>query len=827
LQKNRFIGPVKGKIIIASVLVCAALFTAWDTSRNAFTVVLNSFENISAPNEKLRQVNDLNYLIMRLGQEQGITLLNRHKTNPGFFAETQKITVKIDTLTTLYANAPRQIKRLTTLKHLLQDRDKFYTDYLDVREGLINNRAFSDQIARLTDMVNNSANQTDSLVTSTENKTSTTVTPAEIKQHLGFFKKLFGKKNTDTAKNYKVVEEVNIKHDTLTSGLKDSLIKGVGQTMQKMAKTQQAKSRMFVKRESLLIKANANVTRQMLAILQKVETDAVSQATLDDAGAKNAVRKGIERIGIIMLSFALLTALMLYFILRDISRIDKYRRELEVAKEEAVSFGLAKHRFLSNMSHELRTPLQSILGFAELIKNDPNPQKRDIETIYRSANHLLQIVNEVLDYNRIVSGKFAFVNEAFNLQQLLNEVLSVMRPQVEKKGLKLISEFNIKSAGGLKGDAFRLKQVLYNLLGNAIKFTDAGEIILKMEVRSLKNSTACSFEVIDTGVGLSENEIGRIFNEFEQAGNEKRVQSGTGLGLAITRALIEGQGGHISVQSEPGKGSSFAFVLKYKKAAETVTINPKTPVQLPVEKAGKVWLIDDDTFILEFCARVFDMHKIAYRCFSSPSEMLAAGWDDEVKFILIDMRMPEMNGTDLCRLMRKKVPANTLIYALTAQVMQDEVGQITESGFNGLLMKPFSGKELLNIVTSGNATNAGETSPLLNMDTLEKMAFGNPEQIGQILLHFADDTANDLSRLNTVITQKNINEILLLTHRIAGRTAQIGAGDLSKNFRLAELALRKSRDLPAEWITNINNLSAELNSLVLSVREIAANEVAG
>jgi len=107
------------------------------------------------------------------------------------------------------------------------------------------------------------------------------------------------------------------------------------------------------------------------------------------------------------------------------------------------------------------------------------------------------------------------------------------------------------------------------------------------------------------------------------------------------------------------------------------------------------------------------------------------------------------------------------------------------------------------------------------------MAFGNPEQIGQILLHFADDTANDLSRLNTVITQKNINEILLLTHRIAGRTAQIGAGDLSKNFRLAELALRKSRDLPAEWITNINNLSAELNSLVLSVREIAANEVAG
>ncbi len=789
-------------------------------------VVLNSFQNVSAPNEKLRQVDELSYMVMQLDQEQKASILDHHYKSAAHAAETKHISTKIDTITHLYANAPKQVKRLKTLKNLLLERDRLYTDYADVREGLINNTAFTTQLAELNDIVNKSAAQTDSMVTSTERKISTTVTPASPRKRVSFLKKLFGSRDTDTTKNYKVVEEVHVQQDTLTSGLKDSLIQGVGRTMQNMAKTQQVKSQAFVRREALLGRANANVTRQMLALLKKVEIDAISQATGDDANAKNAVKSGIERISLIMILFAILTALLVYFILRDISRINKYRRELEAAKDEAEHYALAKHRFLSNMSHELRTPLQSILGFTEIIRDDPKPQKKDIETIYRSANHLLQIVNEVLDYNRIISGKFTFINETFTLSQLLDDVLAVMGPQAEQKGLELISAFETEEdAVELSGDAFRLKQVLYNLIGNAIKFTDEGSVTLKAGVQNFRKYVTCSFEVADTGVGLSENEISHIFNEFEQAGNEKRVRSGTGLGLAITKALIESQGGKIVVKSEPGQGSTFTFDLKFKKAVKAVAQTPETDIVLPVTASGKVWVIDDDAFILEFCSRIFYQYKIGYRCFSSPSAMLDADWDNEVTTLLIDMRMPEMDGAELCRLMRKKAPAGTRIYALTAQVMQDEISSITEYGFDGLLMKPFSGSELVNIAGgSEQPQKAAAINPLLDMEALDKMTFGNAGQTGQILLHFAEDTLKDISLLKPAIRKKKMDDILLLTHRIAGRTAQIGAGELSKNFRLAELHLRKSGELSGEWIEKINPQIAELQEFAVSVKEMAENE---
>jgi len=827
VQKTRFANSVKGKIIIASVLACAALFTAWETSKNAFTVVLNSFQKVAAPNEKLRQVDELSYMVMQLDQEQKANILAHHYNSATHFSETKKIGAKIDTITGLYAAAPKQVRRLKTLKKLLLERDQLYTDYASVREGLINNKAFTAQLAELNDIVNKSASQTDSTVTSTERKISTTVTPAAPRKRVGFLKKLFGGRNTDTANNYKVVEEVHVQQDTLTRGLKDSLIQGVGRTMQNMAKTQQVKSQAFVRREALLGRANANVTRQMLGLLKKVEIDAILQAADEDANAKNAVKSGIERISTIMILFALLTALLVNFILRDISRINRYRRELEAAKDEAEHYALAKHRFLSNMSHELRTPLQSILGFTEIIRDDPKPQKKDIETIYRSANHLLQIVNEILDYNRIISGKFTFVDETFSMPQLLEDVLAVMCPQAAKKGLKVISELDMDAdeTGELIGDAFRLKQVLYNLIGNAIKFTDEGEIRLKTFVQSYKKHVACRFEVSDTGIGLSEADITHIFNEFEQAGNEKRVRSGTGLGLAITKALIETQDGKIDVKSKPGKGSTFTFELKFKKAVKAIADMPEIAVAQPVNTSGRVWVIDDDAFILEFCTRIFDQYKIPYRCFSSASAMLDAEWDNEVTCLLIDMRMPEMDGDELCRLMRKKAPAGTHIYALTAQVMQDEISSITEYGFDGLLMKPFSGSELVNIVGGGERLQKTVAiNPPLDMGAIEKMTFGNAGQTGQILLHFAADTLNDIGRLKPAISKKHISDILLLTHRIAGRTAQIGAGELSKNFRLAEMQLRKSNDLSAEWIENTDRHIEELQELALSVKEMAENE---
>jgi len=837
VHKTGFIRSVKGKIIIAAILACFALFMAWRTSKDAFMAMLNAFENVSAPNEKLRIVNDLSQRITRLDQVQKVRILSEPGEYGSFFNETKTLNLEIDTLKHLYADQPAQVERLNTLKKLLRDRDKLFINYLKVREGLINNKSFSAQVESLNEIVDKTSKQADSTVTTTEKKTSTTTvyptptaTTTTEEQPRGFFNKLFGgkkkQKKTDSsdAQPYQIVnEELHVKRDTIALAIQDSLLKDLGETMHNMEKIQQRKSALFVNRETVLIKSSANVIRQIVAILKKVETEVVAQTAINNVIARDVVNNSIKRISLIMLAFLTLTILMLYFILKDISRINKYRKELELAKDEAEYHALAKHRFLSNMSHEIRTPLQSIIGYAEMVKQQAHPQKKDIEAIYRSSGHLMQIVNEVLDYNRIISGKFSFANQVFNMQGLLDEVISVMKLQAEKKAINLETVYDENVPVFLSGDPFRLKQVLYNLLGNAIKFTQEGEVRLTVIGKPDNNDVRYSFEVSDTGIGLSASELEHIFNEFEQAGDEKQAHEGTGLGLPITKELIESQGGNIKVRSKEGKGSNFTFELTFTKAEQPVINDEKTSQQSASVNTDKVWIIDDDPFILELCSRMFDNNKIEYRCFTSPHEILNTPWDDDVKYLLLDIRMPGMNGMELCRELRKQVPEFVKIYALTAQAMPGEREIILKQGFNGVLMKPFRESELVALIKGGQDTN-GIDLPRIDIRAIEKMTFGDPEQTAKILVRFAADSLNDIKELKDTIDELNTDKVILLTHRIAGRTAQAGARGLAESFRLAEMELDRDKELTRNRIMNILALADKLHDLAMATQEYTYKE---
>jgi signal transduction histidine kinase/CheY-like chemotaxis protein len=814
-------------------MACFALFLAWSTSKDAFTAMLNAFEKVSAPNDKLRLVNDLSRGVARIDQVQRARSLSNPDRYYGF-NDSKKLVLKIDTLQTFYTvkSESAQVRRLISLKKLLQDRDRLFVNYLKVREGLIDNKSFSAQVESLNDIVDESARQADSMVTTTEKKTSTTtvyqgVTTADKQDNRGFFKRLFGKKrarDTDSlSKPFQVVaEEFKVKHDTLAKAIQDSLLKGLGQTMRDLEKIQQKKSEAFVNREAVLIKSSENIIRQILSILKKVENEVVEQTAENNLAAKNMVHSSIKRISSIMLAFVVLAVLLVYFILRDISRINKYRKELEAAKDEAEYHSLAKQRFLSNMSHEIRTPLQSIIGYAEMVRQQSHPQKKDIEAIYSSSGHLMQIVNDVLDYNRIISGKFSFANEPFNMQTVLDETIAVMQLQADRKGITFKTDFDDSVPNSVAGDPFRLKQILFNLLGNALKFTENGEVILAVAGTNTGDNITYQFKITDTGIGLSADDIGRIFNEFEQAGDDYKARAGTGLGLPITKELIERQGGQIHVRSKPGKGSTFSFDLKFEKAEQPEVITTQTKGAAPRPTDGKVWIIDDDQFILELCARIFEHNKINYRCFTSPHELLNADWDNHVKYVLLDIRMPEMSGIELCRLLRTRVPADVMIYALTAQALPGERESVLQHGFNGLLMKPFRETDLMKLVSGNN--NADSTKPQLNIKAIEKMTFGDPEQTAKILARFAKDSFHDLKAIKAGIVAGNVDMVLLLTHRVAGRTAQAGGRELAEAFRLAEMELAADKELTKPRVENILALAQKLHDLAVAMQEYSAIE---
>lgn len=842
-SRKSFLSAAKGKIIIGFMLAFVALFLAWGISKIAFNEMLDTVDAISAPNAKLRMVNVISRKVGSLDQEQKNLAFKKPGNYDHFFKESTKLRQLLDSLAGMYAADAVQTARIGAIKELLVERDKQFVNYLKVREKLVNDRVFTNEVQKLNALVNRGPQQQDSTVVTTEKKTSTvTIFPSEAEKPKGFFNRLFGKKKAGEAnQSYQLTNEENIKRDTIASSIDTVIARGVQNSLLTIQQEQRVKNAQFLNREAVLANANNLLINQMLDILRKVEIEVVAQIEQNGVAAKAVVNTGINRISLIMIGFFLLTVILLYLILTDITRSNKYRKELETARDEAEYHGMAKQRFLSNMSHEIRTPLQSIIGYAEIIRNQPHPQQKDVEAIYHSSEHLLQIVNEILDYNRIISGKFTFANKPFNIRELLDEVISVMGPQAAQKQLLMRPEIELQDIEYIVGDAFRLKQILYNLLSNAIKFTQTGEVVLAVFYKRQGNNLHFTFMVKDTGIGLSEGDTSRVFNEFEQVDSpDKEVinKAGAGLGLSIIKSLIENQDGRIYVKSMQGRGSVFTVYLTFALAPQQQT--EKQVARLKTYTKETVWVVDDDQLILDLCNIIFMKRGINHETFNSPIDMLNREWNPAVSVIFMDMRMPEMSGVKLCSLMKKKIPAEVKIYAMTAQVLPEELEAVLGQGFDGLIMKPFRESDLLGVLEVENETGGTEeaheefdkedTSPrpgehtafsgiAFDVAAIEKMTFGDAELLNKILNRYIDDCHADAAALEESLRENDQPGARLIVHRIAGRTAQMGSGKLALSFRQMEMQIAASTVMDEALKGKIRLLITELNFLMTLVED--------
>jgi signal transduction histidine kinase/DNA-binding response OmpR family regulator len=780
---------LRPKIIIALVLACCALLLAWGVSKVAFTEMLNTVANITAPNERLRIVHKLAGNISAMDQLQKKQAINEPGNYEKFYAQSKQLRSVLDTLRALYGGDSVQQVRIATINALLTERDEQFVTYLKVREQLVNDGVIKRQVKRVNALVAKNAQKPDSTVVTSEQKTlTTTVVPQEEEDSRSFLGKIFKRKKPEEAKSFKIVNEENVKRDTLSIINEVKIARDVNRSLLAIQNAQKLKSQAFIEKEAELANANTKLIGEMLNILRKVEDEAVNQIEQSSVRARAVVNTGISRISTIMLVFFGITIVLLYFILTDITKSIRYRKALEAARDLAEFHGRAKQRFLSNMSHEIRTPLQSIIGYAELIKQQIYPQRKDIDAIYYSSEHLLQIVNEVLDYNRIVSGKFTFSEETFSLKALLKEVIMILKPQAEKKDLQLNTDFQLNGVEYISGDAFRLRQILLNLVGNAIKFTSAGEVLLTVYYKRKGDDLHFTFIVKDTGVGFTEEEAVHIFGEFEQSETTASMaKEGSGLGLTIVKALVDGQGGRIYAKSKRGEGSSFMVYLRFKYAAALPIAQSLTP---KLENGMEVWVIDDDKLILELCSLLLQRHNIKYRCFDSPNKMLETPVTDQVKYILMDLRMPEMSGSELFKLMKPSLNPDVRVYSVTAQVLPEERAKLMEMGFDGVVMKPFREQELLGLLRNGDTDNteaALRTDVTFDPSYLEKMTFGDEEQLFKILKRFSEDCVQDIEDLRGSMENNNVSQFSLLVHRLAGRIAQIGSSELAADFRKLEI----------------------------------------
>lgn len=404
---------------------------------------------------------------------------------------------------------------------------------------------------------------------------------------------------------------------------------------------------------------------------------------------------------------------------KNITLRKKAEQELKKAKEIAEEVSNSKALFLSTMSHEIRTPLNAIIGITYLLlkENPRSSQKENLETLKFSAESLLVLVNDILDFNKIEAGKIKFEEIEFNLQNLLDNLEKTFKLKASQKDINLIFEKDPLIPLVLIGDTTRLTQILNNLLSNAVKFTNKGYVKLSLQLKEKDpESVIINFSVIDTGIGISTNKTDAIFESFNQASSDiTRKYGGTGLGLAITKKLLELQGSQINLKSQPGVGSKFYFSLKFKIGKRSIeeTTAPAGTRPLFSSMAGIKILIVEDNQINQFVAKKILSHwDIKTDTAKNGNLAVRKVKSDMYDLILMDLQMPEMDGYQATRIIKQMNGGkfkNIPVIALTASILSDVKNKIYEAGMNDYISKPFNPKELY--------------------EKISKYAFLNPEKL--------------------------------------------------------------------------------------------------
>ncbi len=381
------------------------------------------------------------------------------------------------------------------------------------------------------------------------------------------------------------------------------------------------------------------------------------------------------------------------------SRVQIRTQQLELAKKSAEAANIAKSNFLSNMSHEIRTPMNSVIGMAHLaMKTGLNAKQHDlISKIHQSGQNLLGIINDILDFSKIEAGKMSLEIVDFYLSGILNHIAMQMEGEAARKHIKLTLDIDPALSGPLRGDPFRLGQVLTNFIANAIKFTDQGEVIVR--VRAVENSasnTLLHFEVQDSGIGISAEQIGLLFQLFHQAdASITRKYGGTGLGLAISKKLVQMMGGEIGVESEPGKGSVFWFAVRLTHGDVNAVSKDELLDETISFPGTHILLVEDNLFNQEVAKGLLEEIGVHVVLASNGQEALDYLRVQQFDCVLMDVQMPVMDGLEATRQIRAtpSLAANRVI-AMTANAGVEDQARCRAAGMDDFIAKPISPLQL-------------------------------------------------------------------------------------------------------------------------------------
>jgi len=506
---------------------------------------------------------------------------------------------------------------------------------------------------------------------------------------------------------------------------------------------------------------------------------------------------------ILSISFLLSNGILCLFIIRQFRGKNELIQQLNLSEKTARDAARTKENFLANMSHEIRTPLNAILGFTNLLKKRKLDDRSEdfVHSIHSASENLLTIINDILDLSKIEAGMMRIVKAPFSIREVIHSLETLLSERIREKGLTLSAVVDPSIPDILLGDATRLLQILVNITGNALKFSEKGEIKIAITKNMTEaNELMLHFKVSDQGIGIDKDKLSAIFERFNQAEDAiNRNYGGTGLGLSIVDNLIQAQNGRIRVESEIGVGTSFYFSLPYTIADRQVAIASTHNVSHPQEEMdanARILVVDDNSMNRSLMENLLTDWGVLFDIVSNGNDALQLLKNKRYNLILLDIQMPGMDGYAVTAQVRSKLKSDIPIIAMTAQAMEGERKKCLEHGMDEYISKPFSEKMLLKIVsrfiTSDNLKKKiqpliykASNYKLIDLSYMQEISNGNLKFEQKVTLQFINSIPEDLKSLRIAFDQNDSVNMNRIAHHMKTSVAIVGL--LPKVERLLDI----------------------------------------